>query len=85
MQVNYYAGAAAAAGTAAESVDAAGLTLGALKERLGAAHPAVPGQPVLDDVLARSSFLVDGVAVRDDARVLDGAGALDVLPPFAGG
>ncbi|WP_198928438.1 MoaD/ThiS family protein [Tersicoccus sp. Bi-70] len=85
MQINYYAGAAAAAGTTAETVDTAGLTFGQLKQRLAAAHPAVPGQPVLHDVLTRSSFLLDGLAVRDDARVLDGAGALDVLPPFAGG
>lgn len=85
MQVNYYAAAAAAAGTTAETVDAAGLTLGALKQHLVAAHPPLPGQPRLDDVLARSSFLLDGVAGRDDARSLGGVVALDVLPPFAGG
>ncbi|GGC78415.1 hypothetical protein GCM10011512_01240 [Tersicoccus solisilvae] len=85
MKVNYYAAAAAAAGTTAETVDADGLTLGALKAQLTAAHPPLPGQPRLEDVLARSSFLLDGMAGRDDARTLDGVSALDVLPPFAGG
>ncbi|OMH24782.1 hypothetical protein BKD30_07135 [Tersicoccus phoenicis] len=85
MRVNYYAGAAAAAGTTTETVDDDGLTLGVLKQRLAVAHPPRSGQPHLADVLERSSFLLDGVAGRDDARSLDGVSAVDVLPPFAGG
>ncbi|OBB61947.1 molybdopterin synthase sulfur carrier subunit [Mycobacterium sp. 852013-51886_SCH5428379] len=36
-------------------------------------------------VLARCSYLCDGVAVRDQAMTLQNAQTLDVLPPFAGG
>ncbi len=49
-------------------------------------HPQPPpGRPPLAEVLARSSFLLDGVACPDpDAEVPDEA-TLDVLPPFSGG
>jgi molybdopterin converting factor small subunit len=36
-------------------------------------------------VFARCSFIVNGVATTDRARVLDDGDSLDVLPPFAGG
>lgn len=36
-------------------------------------------------VLQRCSYLCDGIAVRDQARVLRSGQTLDVLPPFAGG
>lgn len=36
-------------------------------------------------VLARCSFLVNGVAVTDGSRLLQDGDAVDVLPPFAGG
>lgn len=36
-------------------------------------------------VFRRCSFLVDGVAVTDHARVLSGDQTIDVMPPFAGG
>ena len=85
VRVNLYAAAAAAAGTTATTVDTTVLTLADLKQRLIADHPALPGQPRLSDVLGRCSFLVDGVARRDDTQALDGVDAVDVLPPFAGG
>jgi molybdopterin converting factor small subunit len=39
----------------------------------------------LERVLAASSFLVDGVAVRDRELPLVAGVELDILPPFAGG
>jgi sulfur-carrier protein len=39
----------------------------------------------LAKVLARCSYLRDGVAVRDMATGLASAQTIDVLPPFAGG
>lgn len=53
-------------------------TLGELKERLVADHPA------LRDLLPRCAVLVDGARVGEAHR-LDGARMVDVLPPFAGG
>jgi len=41
-------------------------------------------RPGLADVVAASSFLVDGQAVADDLP-LPPAATIDVLPPFAGG
>jgi molybdopterin converting factor small subunit len=86
--VRYFAAARAAAGTETETV-----ALGAparsrreVEELLAGRHPQpAPGRPPLAQVLARSSFLLDGVACPDpDTAVPDGA-VLDVLPPFSGG
>lgn len=41
--------------------------------------------PALRDVLPRCSYLVNGIAVTDEAARLLGGDRLDVLPPFAGG
>jgi molybdopterin converting factor small subunit len=43
------------------------------------------GTPPLDRILARSSLLLNEVAVRDRATVLAAGDVVDVLPPFAGG
>jgi molybdopterin converting factor small subunit len=43
------------------------------------------GTPSLERILARSSFLLNEVAVRDRATVLSDGDVVDVLPPFAGG
>jgi hypothetical protein len=43
------------------------------------------GQPPLGQVLARSSFLLDGVACPDPDTRVPAAATLDVLPPFSGG
>ena len=76
VAVRYFAAAADAAGTRAESIEAA--TVGDLRtlllERYGDA---------MARVLKTGSFLVDGVATRDDTRPL--GARVDVLPPFAGG
>jgi molybdopterin synthase sulfur carrier subunit len=78
VTVRYWAGARAAAGREEQAVEAR--TLG---ELLG----AIRGNGPLDRVLAASSLLVDGTAVRrdDTAHPLPAGAVVDVLPPFAGG
>ena len=78
---NFWAGARAAAGTAAESVEA------------GSVQEAVDAVLTRHDdgrftrVIRASSLLVDGVAVSAAAlqRPLEGPTVVEVLPPFAGG
>jgi molybdopterin synthase sulfur carrier subunit len=77
VTVRYWAGARAAAGVDAETVEVAG-TVAELVERLGAARPE------LRPVLAVASVLVDGRAGAGDDPVPAGA-LVEVLPPFAGG
>ena len=77
IQVRYYGGAAAAAGTGTEAVDA--VDVAGLLRTLAAAHGGS-----LDRVLAVASVLVDGVVARDTQALRDGQ-AIDILPPFAGG
>jgi molybdopterin synthase sulfur carrier subunit len=73
--VRYFAAAAEAAGRDEERLTAS--TVGELHDTLLASHPA------LAPVLAKGSFLVDGVVTRDPARTL--GARVDVLPPFSGG
>ena len=80
MNVRYFAAACSAAGLETETLRIADGTtvddlVGQLSER-GAKLAAV---------LARCSFLCDGIAVRDRAEPLKTAQTVDVLPPFAGG
>ncbi|KAA2262947.1 MoaD/ThiS family protein [Solihabitans fulvus] len=81
LTVRYFAGARAAAGRPEEPVELAGeTTVAGVLDAVRARH----GEG-LARVLTSSSFLLDGVAVRDrGVAVLDGS-LLDVLPPFAGG
>ena len=58
--VRYFAAAAEAAGCEEEHVEAT--TLGEAKDALLTAHPA------LEPVIAKGTFLVDGIASRDPAR-----------------
>jgi sulfur-carrier protein len=76
--VRYFAGARAAAGVTEEAVPA-GLTRDALVDALAQRH----GEG-LAVVLKVASFLLDGVAWRDESP-LPAGGTVDVLPPFAGG
>lgn len=80
VHVRYFAGAKAAVGRASDAFDHADAsTIGALIATVAARH---------DDssaVLARCSFLVDGVSTRDSATPLVDGSRVDVLPPFAGG
>lgn len=81
MTLRYWAAARAAAGTAADVLDAE-----TLADALDQARAAHPGR--LADVLGVCSFVVDGdpVGARDHALVRLGPDTLvDVLPPFAGG
>jgi molybdopterin converting factor small subunit len=75
--IRYWAAARAAAGTAEEPFDGPDLAtvLAAAEERHGAD---------LARVLARCSFLVEGVRARPGTELPDGA-VVEVLPPFAGG
>lgn len=80
VNVRYFAAARAAAGTEAEMFDLReGTTIAELIDVLKARDFE------LSTVLARCSYLRDGVAVRDMESALDDAQTLDVLPPFAGG
>ncbi len=83
VTVRYWAAAKQAAGVAEDR-----LTAGTLAEALAAATARHRGEQAFEAVLARSSFLVDGVQAgkRDPAAVTlhDGV-VIEVLPPFAGG
>ncbi|MGB9377481.1 MAG: MoaD/ThiS family protein [Mycobacteriales bacterium] len=80
LTVRYWAAARAASGVAEEQVTG-GVTFPDLVGDLAARH----GER-LAAVLARCSFLLDGEQLHGDARrTLPADGALDVLPPFAGG
>ena len=76
--MRYFAGARAAVGIEEESADAQ--TLGELRDHLVATH----GER-LERVLTACSFLVNGVAAREESVPLPAGGTVDVLPPFAGG
>ena len=80
VTVRYFAAARAAVGAESESVILRpGTTVADLVKRL-----AVPGTR-LATVLSRSSYLCDGIAVRDETKALRSGDTVDVLPPFAGG
>lgn len=88
MLVRYFAAARAAAGTDSETVplDPPARTRREVEELLARRHPhPPPGQPPLAEVLARSSFLLDGVACPDPQAAVPSDAVLDVLPPFSGG
>lgn len=80
VTVRYFAAARAAAG-----VDEESLTLPAATTVAGLAESLSARGPELAKVLARCSYLIDGIAVRDRATALLNARTVDVLPPFAGG
>nr|WP_312858392.1 MoaD/ThiS family protein [Pseudonocardia pini] len=81
VEVRYFAAAKSAAGTQAETLEVpTGASVAALAEILAERHG-----PEFARVLARCSFLVDEIAVRDRERVLPEGAVVDVLPPFAGG
>ncbi len=80
VTLRYWAAAKEAAGAAEETITAA-----TLAEALATASGA---DSRLRAVLARSSFLIDGVPVgirATDTVTLSDASVIEVLPPFAGG
>lgn len=93
MLVRYFAAARAAAGTDTETVALERVSPGGtaptrrhVEELLARRHPQPPpGQPPLAQVLARSSYLVDGIACPDPEAEVPPDAVLDVLPPFSGG
>lgn len=78
MRVRYFAAAKAALGRAGDEFDTVP-DLAALESRLVASAPGAA------EVLARCSYLVDGVSTTDRTTALRPDAAVDVLPPFAGG
>ncbi|WP_127792724.1 MoaD/ThiS family protein [Agromyces sp. LHK192] len=76
--VRYFAGAADAAGTEQERLDAT--DLGSLRAAMLAAHGEELGR-----VLGRCSLLLNGRRTEDDAAAVGDDDLVDVLPPFAGG
>ncbi|MGB0436437.1 MAG: MoaD/ThiS family protein [Mycobacterium sp.] len=80
ITVRYFAAARAAAAAEAETIDLSeGANVGELIDGLKARDAG------LANVLARCSYLCDGLAVRDMGMTLSDAQTVDVLPPFAGG
>jgi len=81
ITVRYFAAARAAAGVEADKVQVPSTaTVADLLDAIRAEHG-----PELTRVLARCSYLLDEVAVRDQGTPVADATSLDVLPPFAGG
>ncbi len=81
ITVRYFAAARAAAGVEVDKVQvASSSTVADLLDAIRAEH-----WPELARVLARCSYLLDEVAVRDRSTVLSDGATVDVLPPFAGG
>jgi len=80
VTVRYFGAARAAAAAESESLTVQhGTSVAELAECLAARNQRLAA------VLARSSYLCDGVAVRDPAGTLQNGQTIDVLPPFAGG
>ena len=83
VTIRYWAAAKEAAGVAEEPVEAR-----TLAEALAAVSAHRLADSRFRDVLARSSFLIDGAPAgsRPPARLAVGEGSvIEVLPPFAGG
>lgn len=80
VTVRYFAAARAAAGIEQETVAVPpGATVADLVDALRTRGADLAA------VLARCSYLRDGIAVRDTRTPLGDGQTIDVLPPFAGG
>lgn len=80
VTVRYFGAARAAAGTETET-----LTVEPGKSVAELADQLAERDARLASVLARCSYLRDGVAVRDTTAEVRSGETIDVLPPFAGG
>jgi sulfur-carrier protein len=80
VTVRYFAAACSAAGTQDEV-----LTLPPTTSVADLVNELGKRSSELALVLARCSYLCDGIAVRDPQIRLESGQTLDVLPPFAGG
>ncbi|MGE5695951.1 MAG: MoaD/ThiS family protein [Candidatus Sericytochromatia bacterium] len=80
ISIRYFGAAQAAAGVEADTRTVeAGTSVAELTRLLTQQNPR------LATVLARCSYLCDGVAVRDTSAPMQAGQTIDVLPPFAGG
>jgi molybdopterin converting factor small subunit len=80
VTVRYFGAACDAAAVESETVAAEpGTSIAELAQRLAERNARLAA------VLARCSYLCDGVAVRDTAIRVQTGQIIDVLPPFAGG
>jgi sulfur-carrier protein len=80
VTVRYFGAARAAAATESEIMTVEqGTSIAQLAGRLAERNERLAA------VLARCSYLCDGVAVRDTATQVRTEQTIDVLPPFAGG
>jgi sulfur-carrier protein len=89
VTLRYWAAAKEAAGIAEETVTAGTLAEALAAARGRAGHGDDAGQDAgLRAILARSSFLIDGMPAgtrAPESVVLGDAAVIEVLPPFAGG
>lgn len=89
MLIRYFGAAQAAAGVAEEHLDTSAATVEDVLQDIIRRHaPATGSNAVrldMEQVISRSSFLLNEVAVRDRSRQVSADDALDILPPFAGG
>ena len=80
VTVRYFGAARAAAAVESETLTVDdGTTIAEMASRVAERNERLAA------VLARCSYLCDGVAVRETAAPLKGGQTIDVLPPFAGG
>ena len=84
MLIRYFGAARAAAGTPEETLAFAGGSVSEVLAAIGSRH-AGTASPSMEQILSRSSFLLNEVALRDRTRTVTDQDVLDVLPPFAGG
>jgi molybdopterin synthase sulfur carrier subunit len=86
VPVELFAAAAAALGRTTDALDLPdGAALGDLVDALGVLAAASEDPANAAAVLARCTYLVEGVATTDRDAPLTPGGAVDVLPPFSGG
>jgi sulfur-carrier protein len=80
VTVRYFGAARGAAATESETVTVdADTSIGELTHQLAGRNRHLAA------VLARCSYLCDGIAVRNTAARVQTGQVIDVLPPFAGG
>ncbi|OUE29388.1 ThiS family protein [Clavibacter michiganensis] len=86
VPVELFAAAAAALGRTTDALDLPdGAALGDLVDALGVLAAASEDPANAAAVLARCTYLVEGVATTDRDAPLAAGSAVDVLPPFSGG
>ncbi|RII90797.1 MoaD/ThiS family protein [Clavibacter californiensis] len=86
LSVELFAAAAAALGRTTDELELpSAAVLGDLMDALGARAAASSDPANASAVLARCTYLVEGVATTDRDAPLTAGSAVDVLPPFSGG